>query len=91
MMDADIEIQYDLYFAVYLNDHKKNVLIPDFWCESLDLARAINSGLNSNENHLIFLSSDLNKIPDFSIPVRKTLDWDVDGCYFGKIKRAFSK
>lgn len=85
------EIQYDLYFAAFLNGFAKNVLIPDFLCESFDLAHAINQGLNSNENHLIFFSPDLNKVPDFSLPVRETLNLEVDGCYFGKIVRAFSK
>lgn len=90
-MSGDIEIQYDLYLAAYLTAHKKNFLIPDYWCDSFDLAKSINSGLNSNENHLIFVSPDLKKVPDFSLPVRATLDLNEDGCYFGKILRAFSK
>lgn len=91
-MEPQPEIVYDLYLAAYLNDHKKNILIPDYWCDSLDLARSINSGLKKNENHLIFFSPDLNKIPDFSLPIRRgALDLTRDGCYFGKILRAFSK
>lgn len=86
-----VEIQYDLYFAAYLQDFNKNVLIPDFWCNTFDLAGSINGGLNRNKNHLIFVSPDLNKIPDFSLPVRRTLDLQTDGCYFGKILCAFSK
>lgn len=91
-MASNTELQYDLYLAIYLTDCKKNILIPDYWCDTFDLARAINGGLNTNENHLIFVSSDLSKIPDFSLPVRQTLlDLNVDACYIGKIIRAFSK
>lgn len=90
-MNPDVEIQYDLYLAAYLVDFKKNVLIPDYWSDTFDLAKAINYGLNSNENHLIFVSPDLNKVPDFSLPVRKSLDLKTDGCYFGKVLRSFSK
>lgn len=32
------EIQYDLYFAAYLTEFQKNVLIPDYWVETLNLA-----------------------------------------------------
>lgn len=84
-MDPEVKIQYDLYLAVYLKDFNKNVLIPDFWCDTFNLAQSINEGLNCNKNHLIFVSPDLNKVPDFSLPVRDTLDLDADGCYFGKI------
>lgn len=90
-MAQQVEIQYDLYFAAFLNEPKKNVLIPDYWCDTFDLAKSINSGLNKNENQLIFFSVDLNKIPDFTLPVRRTFDPESDGCYFGKIVRAFSK
>lgn len=90
-MNPNVEIQYDLYLAAYLVDFKKNVLIPDYWADTFDVAKAINHGLNSNENHLIFVSPDMDKIPDFSLPVRRTLDLKTDGCYFGKITRAFSK
>lgn len=90
-MNPDVEIQYDLYLAAYLVDFKKNVLIPDYWSDTFDLAKAINYGLNSNENHLIFVSPDLNKVPDFSLPVRNFLDLKTDGCYFGKVIRSFSK
>lgn len=91
-MNRENETPLDyLYFCVYLNDYKKNVLIPDYWCQTLDLAKSINKGLNSNENHLIFLSPDMNKDPDFSIPLRETYDANVDGCYFGKLRRAFSE
>lgn len=85
------EIKYDLYFAVFLTNHDKNVLIPDFWCNDFDLAGAINGILNKNKNHLIFFSPDINKYPDFTLPVRETLDLETDGCYFGKILRAFSE
>lgn len=90
-MDPEVEIQYDLYLAAYLKDFNRNVLIPDFWCDTFDLAESINEGLNRNKNHLIFLSPDLSKVPDFSLPVRKTLDLNTDGCYFGKIVFSFSK
>lgn len=90
MNSAEIPIDY-LYFVVYLNEHKKNVVIPDFWCQSLDLANAINNGLNSHDNHRIFFSADINKDPDFSIAIPETFDEKVDGCYFGKLCRAFSK
>lgn len=89
-MDSQLETQ-ELYFAAYLTDFKKNVLIPDHWCDTFDLAVSINDGLNKNQNHLIFVSPDLNKVPDFSLPVRKALDLTTDGCYFGKLLRAFSK
>lgn len=83
---------YDLYLIASLNGLKKNVLIPDFWCDSFDLAKQINEGLNRNENHLIFFSSDLTKEPDFSLPVLKEkFDSDADHCYFGKTIKAFSK
>lgn len=85
------EIQYDLYFAAYLTEFKKNVLIPDYWVETLNLADSINEGLNKNKNHLVFVSPDLNKEPDFSLPVRHTLDLNTDGCYLGKVIRAFSE
>lgn len=86
-----MEIQYDLYFAVYLTELKKNVLVPDYWVDTLNLAESINEGLNKNKNHLIFVSPDLNKEPDFSTSVRHTLDLDTDGCYIGKVVRAFSE
>lgn len=85
------EIQYDLYFAAHLTAFKKNVLIPDYWCDTFSLAASINVGLNKNKNHLIFVSPDLNTVPDFSLPVREHLDLSTNGCYFGKIVRAFSK
>lgn len=90
-MNPNVEIQYDLYFAAYLVDFKKNVLVPDYWVDTFDLAQSINDGLKRSANHLIFISPDLNKVPDFSIPVRRTLDLKSDGCYFGKVTRAFSK
>lgn len=90
-MDPEIEIQYDLYLAVYLDDAKKNVFVPDYWCGTFDLASTINNGLNKHQNHLIFFSRDLNKISDFSLHVRTKLDSNIDGCYFGKVTRAFSK
>lgn len=90
-MDPEIEIQQDLYLAAYLHDAKKNVLIPDYWCGTFDLAAAINGGLNTNQNHLIFFSPDLNKIPDFALPVHNKFDSNIDGCYFGKVTRAFSE
>lgn len=90
-MEQQVEIQYDLYFAAYLNQPKKNVLIPDYWCDTFNLANTINGGLNRNENHLIFVSPDLNKIPDFTLPVREAFDPVGDGCYFGKLLRAFSR
>lgn len=68
------------------------MVIPDYWCDSFDLAKEINEGLNRNINHLIFYSPDLTKEPDFSLPVLKEkFDADKDRCYFGKIIRAFSK
>lgn len=87
----DPEIQYDLYFAVFLTDHNRNVLIPDFWCNEFDLAAAINYVLNKNENRLVFYSPDFNKLPDFTLPVGAIFDSNLDGCYFGKIIRAFSE
>lgn len=83
--------EYHLYFVAFLNDHNKNVLIPDFWCDGFDLAKSINESLNRNENHLIFHSPNIKNDPDFTLPVRPTLDLNIDGCYFGKIVRAFSK
>lgn len=88
---VDIIGQYDLYLAVFLNEHKKNVLVPDYWCDTFNLAESINSGLNSNRNHLIFYSPDHNKVPDFTHPIRRTLNLEADGCYIGKVIRAFSK
>lgn len=83
---------YDLYLVVNLTGLKKNVCVPDFWCDSFDLAKQINEGLNRNENHLVFFSSDLSKEPDFSLPVSKEkFDDTTDNCYFGKIIRTFSK
>lgn len=90
-MNTENEIKYDLYFAAFLTDHNKNVLIPDFWCNDFDLAHSINSILNKNKNYLIFYSTDMNKSPDFSLPVRADLDLTTDGCHFGKILRAFSE
>lgn len=88
---GELDLQYDLYLAVYLNEPRKNVLIPDYWCDTFNLAKSINCGLNKNENHLIFFSPDLDKNPEFTLPVRETFDSDGDGCYFGKILQAFSK
>lgn len=85
------EYQYQLYFAVFLVDLDKNVLIPDFWCSEFDLAAAINGLLNRNTNRLIFYSPNANKEPDFTLAVRTKMDLNSDGCYFGKLLRAFSK
>lgn len=89
-MAQEVEIQYDLYLAAHLDKPKKNVLIPDYWCDTFNLAESINEGLNKHKNHLIFCSPDLNKIPDFSLIPRETFDSNGDGCYFGKILRAFN-
>lgn len=83
---------YDLYLVAHLTGLKKIVRIPDFWCDSFDLAKQINEGLNRNSNHLIFYSSDISKEPDFSLPVLKgKFDDENDHCYFGKIVKTFSK
>lgn len=55
-MSVQAETQYDLYFAAYLTALKKNVLIPDHWCDTFNLAETINGGSSQNKNHLIFVS-----------------------------------
>lgn len=83
---------FELYFGVNLTGMKKNVVIPYEWCDSFDWASQLNGGLNRNENHLIFFSSDSTKWPDFSLHVQKgKFDPDNDHCYFGKIIKAFSE
>lgn len=83
--------EYELYFVAFLNNQNKNVIIPYFWCDDIDWAKTINNGLNRNENHLIFYSPDIEKDPDFTLTTRSTFDSNSDGCYFGKLKRSFSK
>lgn len=86
-------VEFDtMYFGAHLTAQKKNVLIPDYWIANFNWEKSINEGLNRNENHLIFFSSDLAKDPDFSMPASKSsFDPTVDKCYFGKLVRAFSK
>lgn len=91
-MASQANEMYDLYLVVHLNGLQKNVCVPDFWCDSFNLAQQINEGLNRNVNHLIFYSSDLTKEPDFSLPILNgRFDDANDHCYFGKVIRTFSK
>lgn len=90
-MNNSRDDEYQLYFAVFLINHGKNILIPDFWCNDFDLAASINGILNRNTNRLIFYSPDMKKDPDFTLNVGAVVDLDSDGCYFGKLLRAFSK
>lgn len=87
----DMDSEFELFFTAFLNDCKMNVIIPYFWCDDIDWPKTINKGLNANENHLIFYSSDTEKDADFTIPVRSTFDSNSDGCYFAKLRRAFSE
>lgn len=92
MADASEFEYYDLYLGVCLTAQRKNVLVPDYWCATFDLAKSINEGLNRNENHFIFFSADLKTKPDFSMEAWKgAFEPEVDRCYFGKVVRAFSK
>lgn len=81
----------DLFYNVILVKYKKNIIIPSHWCKTIDIAEAINEGLNRNKNHVIFYSKELTKEANFELAVDGALDLENDGCFWAKIVKCFSK
>lgn len=75
----------NLYFCVYLVEHKKNILIPRKWC-TIDLAYSINSSLNRNANYVIFYAPNDEAEPNFNLPILNgKFNPRVAGCHVAKL------
>lgn len=86
-----------MYFVVYLDLLKKNVIIPARWINEIacHFEKFINQSINKNQWHLCYYTTNANAFingvpdksyePDFSIDLVKQINSDgtFDGCFFG--------
>lgn len=81
----------NLFYCAVLLKSKQNVVLPAKWCPKLDIAEAMNEGLNRNKNHLIFYSKDVTMELNFEMPVNEehTSNLESDGCFWAKIVKIF--
>lgn len=80
-----------LFFVVFLNKYKKNLVVPASWCSPFDLAESVNVGLNRHTNRTIFYVNDITATPQFGIGIANSFNENVHGCHWGKIIRCFSE
>lgn len=77
-----------MFYGVILEDGT-NLCIPACWMYAIDVVRAFNSGLNSNKKRRIFFSKDLNRSPNFLLPIRNMFHENEDACYLARTTRSF--
>lgn len=61
------------------------------WIYELSPAKTLNNRINRNQKHLIFWSPNINRQPDFSLPISNVYFNDRDGMYRGKILKCFGE
>lgn len=86
--------------VVYLKVPKVHVIILDSWIYGLNESKLRNYGLNSNQDHRFFFSTDAigadempddTYIPNFDLPLSEEFPPLGDSCYIGRVKRFFGR
>lgn len=79
-------------FAVITIEKSVEVrVIPVHWIKGFDLIGSINYGVNCAETHVVFYCGDINKPPNFSVPIFPSICRNGDGCYLARINKFFGK
>lgn len=69
-----------MYAAVILQAHRKKIVVPHMWVQKTELTRSTK----------IFISTDEQKLPNFTLPTRYFLS-KSDACYNGIYLKSYGK
>lgn len=74
----------NLYLAVVLKHSREKIIVPETWCDELNLTFAFNNGGNrQSKMRKIFFSPDENKRANFNIDIKENFTTEEDACYYG--------
>lgn len=79
-----------MYVLVTL-ESSESCIVPIKWVKSLNLAECCNGGMNSDITVCIFFSPDKSKDANFALPIRNSLDENVDACYLVRQNKFYGK
>lgn len=57
----------------------------------LDLVKSLNNRINRNQEHLMYWSNDINKRPNFDLPISQQFHRSVDSCFNVRLLKVFGK
>lgn len=75
----------------------KSIIIRKDWIFGLNECKTLNSGVNRNQNHVIFYSIDENSEADFTVDKKNMFDGDIEeaeranALYSARIYRFFGE
>lgn len=71
--------------------YRKIICVPLHYVYMLDLAKSLNNRINRNQEHLCFWSDDVNKQPNFDLPISHHFDPPIDSCFKVKLLKVLGK
>lgn len=77
--------------VVYLQRSKGLIVVKSAWCDKINDAKSINSGLHPGRKRKIFFSPEKKAKADFQMEPKTVFDGNIAACYFGFVLRNCGK
>lgn len=82
-----------VYCVVYLEEAHCHVVILKTWINDYNNVKTLNNGVNTNQRHLVYFSTNFDSTPDFDhVRISSVFDETTQqGYYYARTKRYFGK
>lgn len=77
--------------AITFTTNPRAVVIRKDWIYGYSQAKTLNNGINCNQTHSIFFSTDLEREPNFNLERRGFFEREPDATYDAKLFRFFGE